>query len=222
AASATCTVIPEEFRTATISLSDIADIVEGSIIKRRAMGRPHGVALLSEALVERFDPAEVEELQDVDRDAQGNIRVTEIDLGRKVKNEVQIRLEQRKIKVTIVDKTIGYELRCAPPLPYDAEYARDLGYAAVNYLFGGGSAAMITIQSGEFKPVPFAEVADASTGRGRQRPVDVNTEAYQVARDYMVRLGPGDFRDEAWVDKLAAAAGLAREDFISRFGKIAR
>ena len=77
------------------------------------MGKSYGVALLSEALVERFSPREVAELQDVDRDAQGNIRVTEIDLGRKVKNEVQMRLEQRGIKVTIVDKTIGYELRCA-------------------------------------------------------------------------------------------------------------
>ena len=131
AASATCTIIPEEFPDGPISLADIADIVEGSIIKRRAMGKSHGVVLLAEALVERFSPREVAELQDVDRDAQGNIRVTEIDLGRKVKNEVQMRLEQRGIKVTIVDKTIGYELRCAPPIPFDAEYARDLGYAAV-------------------------------------------------------------------------------------------
>jgi 6-phosphofructokinase 1 len=221
AASATCTIIPEEFHTETISLSDIAEIVEGSIIKRRAMGRPHGVALLSEALVERFDPAVVAELQDVDHDAQGNIRVTEIDLGRKVKNDVQVRLERRNIKVTIVDKTIGYELRCAPPIPYDAEYARDLGYAAVQYLFGGGSAAMVTIQSGEFRPVPFAEVVDPSSGRGRQRPVDAGTESYRVARDYMVRLGPGDFKDEAWVEKLAKAAGLSRPDFLSRFGHLA-
>src|SRR5918999_5300013 len=73
AASATCTIIPEEFPDGPISLSDIADIVEGSIIKRRAMGRPYGVVLLSEALVEHFDPQEVAELRDVDRDAQGNI-----------------------------------------------------------------------------------------------------------------------------------------------------
>jgi len=221
AASATCTIIPEEFHRETISLADIADIVEGSIIKRRAMGRPHGVALLSEALVERFNPEEVAELQDVDRDAQGNIRVTEIDLGRKVKNEVQIRLERRGIKVTMVDKTIGYELRCAPPIPYDAEYARDLGYAAVNYLLKGGSGAMITIQGGEFQPIPFSGVVDPATGRGRRRAVDVDTESYQVARDYMVRLGPKDFSDEAWVEKLAEAAGLSSSEFIAHFGQLA-
>jgi ATP-dependent phosphofructokinase / diphosphate-dependent phosphofructokinase len=221
AASATCTIIPEEFPDDLISLSDIADIVEGSIIKRRAMGKPYGVALLSEALVERFSPREVAELQDVDRDAQGNIRVTEIDLGRKVKNEVQLRLEQRGIKVTIVDKTIGYELRCAPPIPVDAEYARDLGYAAVTYLLQGGSGALVTIQGGEFTPIPFADVLDAS-GKGRRRAVDVTTASYQVARKYMVRLGPRDFLDATWAARLARAAGLDDDGFRTRFGRFAR
>ncbi|MCA9677424.1 MAG: 6-phosphofructokinase, partial [Myxococcales bacterium] len=147
AVSATCTVIPEEFGPGPVRLADIVDIVEGAIIKRRALGKPHGVALLSEALVERFDPAEVEELQDVDRDAQGNIRVTEIDLGRKVLNEVTLRFEKRGIKVSVVDKTIGYELRCAAPLPMEAEYARDLGFAAVRHLVGGGGGAVVTLQT---------------------------------------------------------------------------
>jgi ATP-dependent phosphofructokinase / diphosphate-dependent phosphofructokinase len=221
AASVTCTIIPEEFHDATISLSDIADIIEGSIIKRRASGRNYGVALLAEALVERFDPEEVAELQDVDRDAQGNIRVTEIDLGRKVKSEVQARLEKRGIKVTLVDKTIGYELRCAPPIPYDAEYARDLGYAAVRYLLSGGRGAMITIQGGEFEAIPFNEVVDLTTGRGRLRLVDIETESYQVARDYMVRIGKKDFADEAWLGKLAEASNLSVQEFTERFGRLA-
>jgi 6-phosphofructokinase 1 len=199
AASATCTIIPEEFPQAEISLDDIANIVEG-------------------ALAERFSPDEVAELQDVDRDAQGNIRVAEIDLGRKVKSDVQARFEQRGIKVTIVDKAIGYELRCAPPIPYDAEYARDLGYAAVNYLLGGKSQALITIQGGEFNPVPFGELVDSATGRGRLRPVEVNTESYQVARDYMVRLEPKDFRDEGLAERLVQASGLSREALLGRFG----
>ncbi|MCM3873030.1 MAG: 6-phosphofructokinase, partial [Pyrinomonadaceae bacterium] len=218
AASATCTIIPEEFDE-KISLADIADIVEGTIIKRRAMGRDFGVILLSEALVEHFDAAEIAELQDVDRDAQGNIRVAEIDLGRKVKNEVQSRMERRNIKVTVVDKSIGYELRCASPIPYDAEYARDLGYAAFNFLLRDGSNSMITIQGGEFQPVPFSQVMDPATGRGQQRFVEVETESYQVARDYMVRIGPRDFIDEATISKLAEAGGLTPSEFISRFGK---
>ena len=217
AASATCTIIPEEFPDDPIALTGIVDIVEGSIIKRRALGKSHGVVLLAEALVERFSPREVGELQDVDRDAQGNIRVTEIDLGRKVKNEVQVRLEHRGIKVTIVDKTIGYELRCAPPIPFDAEYARDLGYAAVIHLRAGGSGSLITIQGGEFEPIPLVDLLDASSGKGRRRAVDVTTESYEVARKYMVRLGPRDFADPAWMEKLAEAGALSPAEFHERF-----
>jgi ATP-dependent phosphofructokinase / diphosphate-dependent phosphofructokinase len=186
------------------------------------MGKSHGVVLLSEALVERFSPREVAELQDVDRDAQGNIRVTEIDLGRKVKSEVQLRLEQRGIKVTVVDKTIGYELRCAPPIPIDAEYARDLGYAAVSYLLKGGKPALITLQGGELHPLPFDDVLFGPTGQGRRRAVDVTTESYEVARKYMVRLGPRDFADEAWVAKLAEAGGLTKEAFRAHFARMSR
>jgi 6-phosphofructokinase 1 len=220
AASAACTIIPEEFAAPSISLADICDIVEGSIVKRRAMGKSYGVALLSEALSEHFSAEEVTELQDVDRDAQGNIRVAEIDLGRKVKTEVQSRLEARGVKVTIVDKTIGYELRCAHPIPYDAEHARDLGYAAVSYLFAGGSGAVVTMQNGEFTPVPFAAMLDAE-GRGKLRAVDRASESYQVARDYMVRLNAKDFTDDGWVEKLAKAGGMQIADFRTRFANFA-
>jgi 6-phosphofructokinase 1 len=221
AASATCTIIPEEFPQQTIGLADICDIVEGSIIKRRAMGKGHGVILLSEALSERFSAEEVTELQDVDRDAQGHIRVAEIDLGRKVKSVVQSRLAGRGVNVTVVDKTIGYELRCAPAIPYDAEHARDLGYAAVTYLMAGGSGAVITMQDGEFMPAPFSQMTDPATGRGRLRSVDVNCESYQVARDYMVRLGPKDFADDGWVETLAKAGGMNSADFRTHFAKFA-
>jgi 6-phosphofructokinase 1 len=122
--------------------------------------------------------------------------------------------------VTIVDKTIGYELRCAPPIPLDAEYARDLGYAAVSYLMRGGSGALVTIQAGELTPIPFAEVSDPS-GEGRRRVVDITTESYQVARKYMVRIGPDDFKDAARVLALAQAAGLDEDAFRARFGRFA-
>ncbi len=220
AAGATCTIIPEEFGPGSVRLSDIVDIVEGAIIKGRALGRSYGVALLSEALVERFDPAEVEELQDVDRDAQGNIRVTEIDLGRKVINEVTLRLEKRGVKVSVVNKTIGYELRCATPLPMEAEYARDLGFAAVRHLVSGGGGVMVTTQAGVPRYVALTECVDPATGRGRQRAVDVTSESYEVARAYMLRLRQADFDDEAMVAKLAASGGLSPDDLRRHFAHL--
>jgi hypothetical protein len=43
-----------------------------------------------------------------------------------------------------------------------------------------------------------------------------------VARKYMVRLGPADFRDEAWVAKLATAGGFDAAGFRSHFERFAR
>lgn len=220
AAGATVTIVPEEFRGRDVSIHEIADVLEGAIVKRRASGREFGVAVLAESLTERMRSGEVAELADVDRDAQGNIRVTEIDLGRKIKNAVQTRLEQRGISTTIVDKTIGYELRCAPPIPFDAEYARDLGYAAVTHLLEGASGAIVVLQGGEFRPVPFDEALDPVTGRGRLRFVDVDTEGYHVAREYMVRLEPKDFEDAENVARLAAAGAMTVEEFRARFAAI--
>ncbi len=119
-----------------------------------------------------------------------------------------------------MDKTLGYELRCAPPLPWDAEYARDLGYAAANYLARGGPSALMTIQGGVFRPIGIGELVDPATGRGRHRAVDVSTEGYRVARSYMVRIGPRDLADEALLPALLEASGMTDVAFRERFGAL--
>lgn len=220
AAGATLTVIGEEFEREIIAFSDICDIVEGAIIKRRAMGRHYGVAVLAEGLIERLDPQEIAGLQDVERDEHGNIRFAEVDLARKMKVEVQGRLSQRGIRVTIINKNIGYELRCADPIPFDMAYCRDLGYSAIKFLLAGGSEAMISVQGGRMVPIPFDEIREPGTGKTRVRMVNVASEGFQVAREYMIRLEPADFEDRAWVEKLSAAANLSVEAFVDKFGYI--
>ena len=218
AAGATLTIIGEEFERETVAFSDICDIVEGAIIKRRASNRHYGVAVLAEGLIEKLDPQELSDLQDVDRDEHGNIRFAEVDLARKVKVEVQGRLSQRGIRVTIVNKNIGYELRCADPIPFDAAYCRDLGYSAIRFLLGGGSEAMVSIQGGRMVPIPFAEIREPGTGKTRVRMVNVNSEGYRVAREYMLRLGPEDFESASWVERLAASANMTPDEFRDKFG----
>ena len=216
AAGATLTLIAEEFDSDVVSFGAICDIVEGSIIKRRAMGHHHGVAVLSEGLIGKLDPREIAELEDVERDDHGHIRMTEVDLARKVKVEVQGRLLRRGIKVTITNKNIGYELRCADPIAFDAAYCRDLGYHAVRFLVGGGSGAMVTVQDGRLVPVPFADMRTPE-GRTRVRLVDPASDGYRVAREYMLRLEADDFHDPAWVERLAEAGGTTGDELRARF-----
>jgi hypothetical protein len=63
----------------------------------------------------------------------------------------------------------------------EAEYARDLGFAAVRHLIEGGGGAVVTTQAGAPRFVPLADGVDPATGRGRQRAVDVASANYQVA-----------------------------------------
>jgi 6-phosphofructokinase 1 len=217
AAGATLTVIAEEFAARHVPFATLCDIVEGAVIKRQAMGRPFGVAVLAEGLIDKLDPEELAVLQDVERDEHGHVRFAEVDLARKVKAEVQGRLSQRGVRVTITDKNVGYELRCADPIPFDAEYCRDLGYSAVRFLLGGGSGAMVSIQGGRLVPIPFDELRDPATGKTRVRLVDTKSEGFRVARAYMIRLEAEDFEHAAWVDRLADAARLTPGLFRQRF-----
>jgi 6-phosphofructokinase 1 len=222
AAGATLTIIGEEFDRSVIPFSEFCDIVEGSIVKRRAAGRNHGVAVLAEGLIEKLDPAELEGLQDVERDDHGHVRFAEVDLARRVKVEVQGRFAERGIRVNISAKTIGYELRCAPPIPFDAEYCRDLGFAAVRYLKSGESNAMVSIQGGKLVPLPFSTIRDPETGKTRVRLVDTTSSGYRVAREYMIRLDATDFERPERIARLAAAARMEPEAFVARFGYLGK
>ena len=214
---ATLTLIPEEFPEEVIALSHIVDILVGAIIKRLSYGRRDGVAMLAEGLLAQVDSKDLELLEQVERDAHGNIRLAEVSFGEIVKVRVQERLNEFGLKATIVAKNIGYELRCADPIPFDMEYTRDLGYCAAEFLINGGNAAMVSMQQGHFRPLSFKEMLDPDTGRAKVRRVDVTSEYYKIARSFMLRLGPEDFQDPHELAKYAATAGVSLEEFRSQF-----
>ena len=75
------------------------------------------------------------------RDPHGHLRLGEIEFGRMIKDRLTTKLEELGLDVTLIDKDLGYELRCADPIPFDAEYTRDLGYGAVKFLRSEESAS---------------------------------------------------------------------------------
>jgi len=222
AASATLALVPEEFRGEKVPLRHIADILEGAIIKRRAMGKDYGTAVLAEGLAEVIDPEDLQDIAGVERDDHGHIRYSEIPFGRIISTVVRSRLKARGINIVIVKKNIGYELRCADPIPYDCEYTQDLGYAAMSYLEQGKSGAMISLQGGQVIPVPLKEMIDPDTGRTQIRLVNVDSDSFRVARKYMIRLGQEDFLDQKQVLKLARAGHMTPDQFMETFGYLAQ
>src|SRR5438093_5200043 len=204
AAGATLTLISEEFPK-PIRLKEIVDTLVGAIVKRLSYGRRDGVAIIAEGVVLDVSPDDLAGLHEVERDTHGNLRIAEVNIGEILKAQITSRLKAFGLKMTTVAKNIGYELRCADPIPFDMEYTRDLGYCAAKYLLAGGNAAMISIQGGHFVPIPFDQMMDTDTGRARIRLVDVASTRYAIARRYMIRLRRDDFEDPHELAKLAAA-----------------
>jgi ATP-dependent phosphofructokinase / diphosphate-dependent phosphofructokinase len=216
AGGTTITLIPEEFSARPIRLNTLVDTLVGSVIKRLNDGRRDGVAVIAEGVVLDLDPGDLARVEEAEHDAHGNLRIAEVNIGEILKHAVQERLKTFGIGATIVAKNIGYELRCADPIPYDMEYTRDLGYCAAKALRSGIHGVAVTMQAGRFVPVPFGKLL-AAGGRPRIRLVDIHSTRYAIARRYMIRLRRDDFDDPHELAKFAATAGLSLEEFRERF-----
>ena len=217
ATGATMTIIPEEFPSGKIKLDHVVDIIVGAIIKRLSYGKSDGVAILAEGLVEHLDPSDLKDMSNIERDAHDNIRIAEINYGEILKAKVQQRLKEFDLKITIVAKNIGYELRCADPIPFDMEYTRDLGFSAAEFILKGGNGAMVSIQNGHFVPLYFKDILDPKTNKTKVRMVDPTSESFLIARRYMLRLNEVDFEDPHELAKFAATCGMNLETFTNRF-----
>jgi 6-phosphofructokinase len=217
AAGATITLIPEEFERKRTRLSTVVDTLVGAVIKRLADRRTDGVAMLAEGLAECIVPEDLKQYTKLPHDAFGNLHVSEVNLCDVLRDAAEERLRALGLAATLTPKEIGYEVRCADPIPFDMEYTRDLGYCAARFVIEGGTEAMVTIIDGRFRPIPFSEMRDPTTSRPRVRMVDIHSDRYRIARAYMLRLRREDFDDPEQLRRLAQAARLSPEAFREQF-----
>lgn len=228
AAGASLALIPEEFSSQKVSLNLLSEIIEGAMIKGKAAGRDHGVAVLAEGIAELMkEELKQHPLVVVDHDEHSNFRLAEVPLSLIMKRMLQDRAKERGEKLTFVDSTIGYELRCADPIAFDREYTTELGWGAVHYLLQIGEkhltgvGAMISVQAGEVVPIPFTDILDPETGRTTVRRVNTDSDQYRCVRSFMTRLEQEDLQETKQLAKLAAAAGLSPEEFKQKYAAAA-
>ena len=229
AAGASLSVIPEEFPQEQINLRDICRVLEGAILKRRVMGQMHGVAVIAEGIAEKLDPHELAQLPgvEIEQDAFGHLGRSDILLSAIIRREVQKSFAARNQRLPLVDVTLGYNLRSAPPIPFDIDYTRTLGYGAVRFLLSEPQeerlrhGGLICLRDGHCDVMAFQELRDPTTGRTRVRRVDCGSEHYAVARQYMIRLEQRDLANPEMRIKLAHAAGMSPEEFQREFASAA-
>ena len=225
-AASTVTLIPEEFPSKTISLSEVCDVLEGAILKRRTLDRPDGIAIIAEGVASKLNVKDLLNISGVEipRDEYGNIRLADLPFARILRAEVERRFAKRGEAMSIVDLTLGYELRSAPPIPFDIDYTRTLGHGAVRFLLSDSEensgivrGAMICTVDNRLQPVPFEDMRDANTGKTIVRMVDTDNLYYDVARRYMTRIEQSDLNDEEMLGKLAASASMQPTVFKNQF-----
>ena len=226
AAASTITLIPEEFPGDTVSLAEVCDVLEGAILKRRIAGRPDGVAIIAEGIASKLNMSDLRKISGVEipRDEYGNIKLADLPLARILRTEIERRFNDRGEAMGVVDLTLGYELRSAPPIPFDIDYTHTLGHGAVSFLLsdpmegdGTTEGAMICVVDNQLRAVPFEDVRDPNTGKTAIRMVDTNNLYYDVARRYMIRLEQSDLEDDELVQQLADMASMQPDAFKRRF-----
>ncbi|MCG8588742.1 MAG: 6-phosphofructokinase [Proteobacteria bacterium] len=220
AAGATLCLIPEDFGERPLRLTTVVRTLEGAILKRLAQRRPYGLAVVAEGIAEVLEPSDLDGLENVARDEHGHPRLSEVPLGRVLKDRVQASLADIGVDMKFVDKDIGYELRCAAPNAFDLDYTRDLGAGAVRVLLSGESGVLITRQQGAIVPIPFSELMDAKTGRTRVRTVDTGTASHANARALQVRIDAGDLDDIELLREMASHTNLPPDALRARYGMV--
>jgi 6-phosphofructokinase 1 len=226
AAASTITLIPEEFPQESVSLAQVCDVLEGAILKRRISGRPDGIAIIAEGIASKLNMSDLRNISGVEipRDEYGNIRLADLPLARILREQVESRFKERGEAMGIVDLTLGYELRSAPPIPFDIDYTRTLGHGAVRFLLGDtgsdertAQGGMICIVDSQLRAVAFEDLRDPATGKTAIRMVDTSNLYYDVARRYMIRLEQSDLDNEETLKQLADSASMQPDAFKRRF-----
>ncbi|MBI2807255.1 MAG: 6-phosphofructokinase [Planctomycetes bacterium] len=239
----------EKHKPNTIAFRRLCDTIVGTIIKRIENKKNYGVIVLAEGLIESVRE-ELRVILDKTNGKYGtyetddfdNLRMGEIEFGKLIRELVMERLtlpdpkskapafrlhellgekiEPYGLTAKLIDKDLGYELRCADPIPFDAEYTRDLGYGAVKFLLSEEATkygAVITFEQGRMIPQPFEAMIDPVTKKMRTRHVNIHGESFEVARRYMIRLQRRDFDNPEMLANLARVVKKTVPEFRKEF-----
>ncbi|MCB0310571.1 MAG: 6-phosphofructokinase [Bdellovibrionales bacterium] len=181
AVGASVILIPEEYRSGEIPLSQIIERISNCILARRKQGKEYGVALFAEGLLNCLNAQSLPALNSRARDKLGRLRYSEIELEELLRDALQVHPPIKELDVQLSVKNIGYELRCCDPIGFDLEYTQFLGEGAVRFLLDGLSGFMVVRDYDRIGFVELAKLRDP-TGKIQTQQVSLESDLYRVAR----------------------------------------
>jgi ATP-dependent phosphofructokinase / diphosphate-dependent phosphofructokinase len=122
-------IIPEMFDQTEISIDKITDLVISSILKRKLLGIPYGVAIISEGVFHFLSDEEIKATDiSFTYDDHGHPELGNVSKAHIFNILLQRKLNDLKIKVKSRPVELGYEMRCVQPIAFDLMYCALLGY----------------------------------------------------------------------------------------------
>jgi 6-phosphofructokinase len=178
-------VIPEMFNNTKLSLDKITKLIVSSIVKRKILEIPYGVAIVSEGVFHFMSDEDIESSGiQFTYDDHGHPELGNVSKAHIYNLLLQIKLKQLGINVKSRPVEMGYELRCLVPSAYDLQYCTFLGLG-VKILFDQGlTGCVVTADTaGNVQPLFLKDVADKN-GKVITRLVNMNAnDAKMVFKD---------------------------------------
>lgn len=155
-------IIAEEIQDRKMSLDDVVNQLVHVIIDRKDRGLNSGTILIPEGLLE-FIPSFKEMIQEpvknpswgclpqeiqeqlLQRDAHGNIQLSQVETEKLLMRLVQKKLKEKGIFQAMVGHFLGYEARAGLPSDFDVHYAYGLGRVSAYLLKARASGVMATL-----------------------------------------------------------------------------
>ncbi len=138
-------ILPELFANKT-SFEEIVDILISSILERKRNGIEYGVALISEGVFDVIHKDSIlKEKIEVSWDTHNNAEWGNVAKAHIINNMLTEKLKKMKLNIKTRPEELGYELRCCPPIAYDANLCALLAYGAKELFEKGESGCMVTV-----------------------------------------------------------------------------
>lgn len=192
-------IIPEMFNKTQMTFDKIARLVISSMVKRRLMGIPYGVAIISEGVFHFMTDEDIIGTGvNFTYDEHGHPELGNVSKAHIFNMLVQERLKNLRIKVKSRPNEMGYELRCCRPIAYDLSYATRLGLGVHVLYSRGETGCMVTVgRDGSVEPLFMDSVADEK-GKIKPRLVDVEADHFQlIANSNLHYITPEDYKGAA-------------------------
>jgi len=170
-------IIPEMFNKTKVSLDRITSLIISSIIKRKILGIPYGVAIVSEGVFHSMSNTDIEASGiQFTYDEHGHPELGTVSKAHIYNMLLQIRLKQLDIDIKSRPVEMGYELRCIAPTAFDLLYCSLLGIGVKKLFDEGLTGCMATSDpAGDITPLFLKDVEDAS-GRVKTRMVSMDSQ----------------------------------------------